>query len=80
MGGTVAGCLVAALFFVKFWRKSGDALFAFFATAFALLAVNWAILAFFGPAEEVRTVYYLFRLAAFVLILAAIWQKNRAGS
>ena len=73
------GCLVAALFFLKFWRRSRDVLFVYFATAFAILAANWALLAFFDPAHEVRTVYYTIRLAAFLLILVAIWHKNRAA-
>ena len=74
---TVAS-LVASLFFVKYWKMSGDRLFAFFGLAFALLAGNWLTLAAIDPAFEARHVIYLLRLAAFVLILVGIVDKNRS--
>jgi hypothetical protein len=77
-GATAMGCLVAALFFLKFWQRSRDVLFVYFATAFAILAANWTVLAFLDPASEVQSLYYLMRLVAFVLIIIAIWHKNRA--
>ena len=36
-GILAAGYAIAALYFFKFWRRTGDRLFAFFAVAFALL-------------------------------------------
>ena len=36
---------VAALFFLRFWRRMKDRFFAFFAAAFAALAVDWLGLA-----------------------------------
>ena len=47
-----------------------------FAVAFWLLGSNWLALAFVKQ-DEVRTVLYLVRLLAFVLILVAIIDKNR---
>ena len=78
LGGLVMGCFVAGLFFLRFWRKTRDRLFAIFAIAFWLLGVNWLALAF-TKQDEVKTIYYAVRLVAFVLILYAIIDKNRAG-
>ncbi|HEV2295551.1 MAG TPA: DUF5985 family protein [Tepidisphaeraceae bacterium] len=78
LGGLVMGCFVAALFFLRFWRKTRDRLFAIFAVAFSLLGANWLGLAF-TQENETNTWYYAVRLLAFVLILFAIIDKNRAG-
>lgn len=77
-GLIVAGDLVAALFFLKFWRRSGDALFVIFAAAFLLLALGQALLALTNVPVEERSWIYLLRLAAFTLIIAGIVHKNRA--
>lgn len=69
----------AALIFVKYWKTSTDRLFGFFAVAFAIMALNWLSLAFIDPGEELRHVLYLLRLAAFVLIIIGIVDKNRRG-
>jgi len=75
-GALTAGYLVAALFFVKFWRRTRDGLFATFAAAFVLMAINQAApLAFAIPDERIAEVYLL-RLAAFVLIILAVLRKN----
>ena len=75
-GAVSAGFLVAGLFFLRFWKKSRDGLFAAFAIAFWLLGLNQALLTFSSVPAEERTWLFLLRLAAFVLILAAIWRKN----
>ena len=38
-GGSFLAAAVIALFFLRFWRDSGDRFFGFFALAFAILAV-----------------------------------------
>ena len=78
LGAIVMACVVASLFFLRFWRKTRDRLFALFSAAFCLLAVNWVALAFMSGDEVVRTVLYAVRLVAFVVILGAIVDKNRA--
>ena len=78
-GGVVMGCLVAALFFLKFWRATKDRLFAMFATSFAIMAANWTTLSFLAASEEARAVHYVVRLTAFAIILVAIYDKNRAA-
>jgi hypothetical protein len=76
LGGVVVACGVAGLFFLRFWRKTRDRLFLIFAVAFWTLGANWLALAFIN-ADEVRTWLYAVRLAAFVLILLGIIDKNR---
>lgn len=77
LGMVVACCAVAGLFFLRFWRKTNDRLFAIFAIAFWILGLNWLALVFINQ-DEVRTALYLVRLLAFVLILFGIVDKNRA--
>jgi len=75
-GMIVAGFLVAGLFFLRFWKRTGDGLFAAFAATFWLLGATQALLAFSSVPAEERSWLYLLRLAAFVIILAAIGRKN----
>jgi hypothetical protein len=79
LGTVVTACLVVGLFFLRFWRKSNDRLFAVFAVAFWIMGLNWLLLAFIQQ-DELRTALYLLRLGAFVLILVGIIDKNRARS
>lgn len=76
-GVICAGSLTAALFFLRFWRGSGDRLFALFALAFAMMGANRLLLTVLGEENEARTYAYLIRLAAFVVIIVAIVDKNR---
>ena len=74
------GFVIAGVFFLKFWMRTRDALFAAFALAFWLLAANQGIVAFLRIPREELTWVYLLRLAAFSLIVAAIVYKNVIGS
>ncbi|HSI35720.1 MAG: DUF5985 family protein [Phycisphaerae bacterium] len=78
LGVVAMGCFVAGLFFLRFWRRTGDRLFLIFGVAFWVLGANWLALAFID-ADEVRTWLYAVRLVAFVLILWGIVDKNRAA-
>ena len=79
-GASFLASLGIALFFLRFWRRSADRLFAIFALAFAVFAANRLILAVLDEGNENEAYVYLFRLAAFVLILLAIVDRNRAGA
>lgn len=71
------GHLVAGLFFLRFWSRTRDGLFAAFAIAFWLLAANQALLASVNIVDEERSSIYLLRVAAFAIIIAAVILKNR---
>lgn len=77
-GGLMMGFWGVAIFFFRFWRKTGDRFFGWFATAFLMLMVERIALVFVQQDNEVRTYVYFFRLAAFILILVAIGEKNRS--
>lgn len=77
-GAVTFGFFLAALFFLRFWRRTADLLFAAFAGAFALLGLNQALLVLINVPAEERSWVYILRIAAFVLILAAIALKNRS--
>ena len=78
-GAITMGYLVAGLFFLRFWRQSRDRLFAFFAVAFFVLAAQRLALALTTQNSEGTIFLYIVRLTAFLLILAAIIDKNRSG-
>lgn len=77
-GFTAMGYLMAALFFLRFWKGTRDRLFAIFALAFGILALQRFGLTVTGEASERGNPFYLLRLLAFVLILIAIVDKNRS--
>lgn len=58
------GQLVAALFFVRFWKRTGDMLFAAFGLSFVLFAVSQAASFLSDAPREDRAWIYLFRLTA----------------
>ena len=73
-------CFVCGLFFFRYWKSSSDRFFAFFGIAFWALGANWALLIGRDPSDEYTPYFYLLRLFAFLLILAAIVDKNRRSS
>jgi hypothetical protein len=77
LGAIAMATAIAGLFFLRFWSDTGDRLFAIFAAAFFLLAITRVGLALSDNLLEGQTVWYWVRLAAFVLILIAIVDKNR---
>ena len=80
LNGAIAMCCgIVGLYFLRFWRKSHDRLFILFAIAFWVLGVNRVALTFISP-NETRTYLYVVRLVAFLIILIAVIDKNRARS
>ena len=79
-GANALACATIALFFLRFWRETADRLFAIFALAFAVFAVNRVALALLEDAHEARTLIYLSRFLAFALIAYAIVDKTRTAA
>jgi hypothetical protein len=77
-GMLLMGCFIAALFFFRFWRRTGDRFFFIFTMAWLLLGGERLGLAIINAPEEPRVGMYFVRLAGFLLILIAIIDKNRA--
>jgi len=76
-GAISMACLTIALFFLRFWRQTGDRLFVVFAAAFGLLMVERLMLATVSTSHELAPYIYIVRLVAFALIMGAVVDKNR---
>jgi ABC-type Na+ efflux pump permease subunit len=76
-GAMAMACWTVALFFLRFWRETADRLFAFFAIAFLLLGGTRLGLALSHEINEAQTYLHWIRFVAFLVILAAIIDKNR---
>jgi hypothetical protein len=74
---TMTSCTIG-VFFLRFWRQSGDRLLLVFATAFFVLGVDWGLRGAWEPTVETRHYFFLVRLLAFVLLVGGIVDKNRA--
>jgi hypothetical protein len=77
LGAIAMASLVAGMFFLRFWRRSHDAFFLWFAASFFLEAANRAALALSPNPSDGAPLFYGIRLVAFALILIAIVGKNR---
>jgi hypothetical protein len=77
VGGIATASFLIGLFFLRFWRTTQDRFFLLFALSFWLEGANRLILNHYvGPNEE-SPFYYLIRIVAYGLIIAAIVMKNR---
>ena len=80
LGAVAQASLVAALFFLWYWRKTGDRFFLLFALAFFADAIGRAALLFFSPVPQPQEpLFYISRVVMFGLIVAAILDKNLRG-
>lgn len=79
VGGAITmGYAVTALFFLKYWRRTRDRLFLYFAISMAVLGAQRLALQWFSEKMEDTSLFYAIRLIAFGMILFAIWDKNRS--
>ena len=77
IGAIATASIVAALFFLRFWRSTGDRFFLFFALSFFIDGINRVLLGGAAQSNDDAPAYYLIRLLAYGLILFAIFDKNR---
>lgn len=76
-GMAAMACLVIGLFFLRYWNTTADRLFLIFAVAFGLMCATRVLAVMLGP-EHLHSGYvYTVRFLAFLLIMAAIIDKNR---
>lgn len=80
IGVISTGSLLAALFFLKFWRETRDSFFLAFAASFTIEGLSRVAVLFFFRPNEGNPWFYLVRLLAFLLILLAILRKNYGRS
>lgn len=77
LGAIAMGCAVAGLFFLRYWLSTGDRFFLFFCASFWIEAANRVNIALDQAWSEGSSVYFMVRLLSFLLIVAAIVDKNR---
>jgi len=76
--GVIVTCsFVAAGFFARFWRATRDPLFIGFAAAFFLEGLNRIAFLFLDDPKAGDEAIYVVRLVSYLVILAAIANKNR---
>ncbi|HEY7027323.1 MAG TPA: DUF5985 family protein [Gemmatimonadales bacterium] len=78
LGAVAMGTLAIGLIFLRLWRDSADRFFLFFALSFFVQAFNRVALSFATSPQEGSPWHYGVRFLAYVLIILAIVDKNRA--
>jgi hypothetical protein len=78
-GAIVLGYVLIGVFFLKFWRRTNDTFFGYFAVAFFTLGIGRVIEAITRTNETTTPYVYVFRLLAFLIIIFAIMHKNLAS-
>jgi len=76
LGAIAMASLIIGLFFLRFWKDTGDRFFLFFASSFFVEGVNRAALGLTANPNEALPFFYFVRFLSFVLILVAIGGKN----
>ncbi len=77
LGVIATASIACGVFFLKFWRQTHDVLFLSFGVAFIIEGLNRIGLIFLEHPNEGHPAIYVVRLLAFLMILAAIINKNR---
>ena len=68
LGAIAMACLTISLFFLRFWRKTRDRFFLFFAASFFVEGVNRALTGLTSVPSDVEPLIYIIRLTSFLLI------------
>ncbi len=76
LGVIATTSITAAVFFLRFWRRTHDSLFLAFAIAFLIEGVNRIAVLEVDRPNEGSPWTYVVRLIAFLIILAGILNKN----
>jgi hypothetical protein len=76
LGAIAMACLIAGLFFLRFWKQTRDRFFLFFAISFFIEGVNRAALGLSGNPNEGQPFFYFVRFLSYLFILFAIMSKN----
>jgi Family of unknown function (DUF5985) len=79
LGAVVMGDVMAALFFVRYWNRTSDRLFLFFAASFVADAVSRIVVDQGIPPFGLEALGYMIRILSYVLIIAGIVYKNRGS-
>lgn len=77
LGALVMGEFIAGLFFLRYWKRTGDRFFLFFAASFVLGAITRLIIDDNVPPAGTEALGYALRVVQYLTIIVAIVDKNR---
>lgn len=76
LGAVIMGDVIAALFFVRFWKLTDDRFFLFFAASFMAIAVSRVVVDENLPPIGYEPFGYMIRILSYLFIIAGILYKN----
>jgi hypothetical protein len=76
LGAVIMGDVIAALFFVRYWKMTGDRFFLFFAASFVAIAVSRVVVDEGLPPVGYEPWRYMIRILSYLFIIAGILYKN----
>ncbi|HJT99034.1 MAG TPA: DUF5985 family protein [Rhodanobacteraceae bacterium] len=74
-GAIAMAAAIAALFFLRFHRRTGDRFFLYFSATFALESASRVLAVLLNESEH-SPWFYVLRIVAYGLIVVAIVDKN----
>lgn len=77
IGAIAALSFAVGLFFLRYWKTTGDRFFLYFAISFLIECVNRISLSTLFDLKEELPIYYLIRLLSYGFIIFAIIEKNK---
>ena len=77
LGAVIMGDVIAALFFVRFWKMTGDRFFLFFSASFLAIAISRLVVDEGIPPFGLEPLGYMIRILSYLFIIAGILYKNR---
>lgn len=79
LGAVIMGDMIAGLFFVRFWKVTGDRFFLFFAASFVGIAVSRVVVDEGVPPFGYEPLGYMIRILSYLFIIAGILYKNTSA-
>lgn len=76
LGAVIMGDVIAALFFVRFWKLTDDRFFLFFAASFIAIAASRVVVDENLPPIGYEPFGYMIRILSYLFIIAGILYKN----
>jgi len=78
LGAIAMACFIISLIFLRFWFTTRDRFFLFFAISFTIAGIGRLMLGAMPHTDDKTPLIYLTQLFAFLVIIYAIADKNRA--
>jgi hypothetical protein len=77
LGGISVASLVAGLYFLRYWLSTRDRFFLYLTSSFWIEGANRIYTGLTASWNEDSPIQYAIRVLSYLLILLAIWEKNR---